>query len=59
MIFIIGKAFQAAGIVCVPLALYYGIARDDLKTEFRVWLFGLALFGVGWFFEKRFPRVGR
>jgi hypothetical protein len=59
VIFIIGKAFQAAGIVCIPLALYHGIVRDDMVTELRVWVFGLLLFGVGWLFEKRFPRVGK
>jgi hypothetical protein len=56
--FIIGKAFQAAGIVCIPLALFYGLARDDLKTEFRIWVFGLLLFGVGWLIERKFPRAG-
>ena len=58
MTFIIGKAFQAGGIVCIPLALYYGLARDDLKTEFRIWVFGLLLFGVGWLIERKFPRAG-
>jgi hypothetical protein len=51
--FIFGKAFQAAGIVCVPLALYYGVFRDDLRTEFKIWIFALILFGIGWLSERR------
>jgi hypothetical protein len=56
MTFIAGKALQAAGIALIPLALYYGIARNDLRAELRVWVAGLAIFGVGWLLERNLSR---
>ncbi len=54
--FIIGKAFQAAGILCIPVAVVQGILTGDLRTEFRMWIVSMGLFAIGWIFEKKLGR---
>ena len=53
MLFFVAKGLQAVGIADVAYALYAGMFQDDMWTELKLTLAGLALFAVGRLLERR------
>ncbi|HEX5128310.1 MAG TPA: hypothetical protein VFV90_01120 [Usitatibacter sp.] len=53
MLFFLAKGLQAIGIADVAYALYAGMFQDDMWTELKLTLAGLALFFVGRLLERR------
>ncbi|MFQ5865486.1 MAG: hypothetical protein ACE5IW_09685 [bacterium] len=49
----IAKGLQAIGLIEVLFGLYIGFSQDNLSTEFRFAIMGIAIFGIGWFIEKK------
>ncbi len=49
----IGRIVQIIGIIVVLDALYFGIAKDSMKTEVLMLFIGSIIFYVGRIFEKR------
>jgi len=49
----LGRIVQIMGIIVVLDALYYGIAKDSMKTEVLMLFIGSVIFYVGRIFEKR------
>ena len=49
----IARILQIIGIILVLEALYFGIARDSMKTEVVFLFIGGMIFYVGRIFEKR------
>ena len=49
----IGRIVQIIGIIVVLDALYFGIAKDPMKTEVLMLFIGSTIFYVGRIFEKR------
>jgi hypothetical protein len=49
----IAKALQAIGLIEVLVGLYIGFSQDNLSTEFKFAMIGIAIFGIGWFIEKK------
>ena len=49
----IGRIVQIIGIIVVLDALYFGIAKDSMKTEVLMLFIGSVIFYVGRIFEKR------
>lgn len=43
----IGKALEGAGIIIVPLGLYFGIMADDLSGEWMIAGIGVIVFVIG------------
>ncbi len=51
--FYFAKTLQAVGFADVGIALYYGIAQDDMWNELYFALAGVAFFMVGRLLERR------
>lgn len=49
----LAKILQIIGIIVVLDALYFGIAKDSMKTEVLLLFIGGMIFYVGRIFEKR------
>ncbi len=49
------KILQLFGIILALNALYFGIAKDSMKTEVLLLFLGGIVFYVGRMFEKRGP----
>lgn len=49
----IGRIVQIIGIIVVLDALYFGIAKDSMKTEVLMLFIGSIIFYAGRIFEKR------
>jgi hypothetical protein len=48
----LGRLFQLAGMVILPMGLMIGLFRDDVKMEVRLLFIGGALFVVGWLMSR-------
>ncbi|HQU31610.1 MAG: hypothetical protein HRU72_00625 [Planctomycetia bacterium] len=46
------KILQVMGIILALNALYFGIAKDSMKTEISLLFLGVMVFYVGRIFEK-------
>lgn len=57
MIWYIAKALQVIGLVQVLAGLFIGISQDDLRTELKIAIIGVAIFVVGRFLESRFSKT--
>lgn len=49
----IARILQITGIILVLDALYFGIAKDSMKTEVLLLFIGGVIFYVGRIFERR------
>lgn len=47
-----GRFFQMVGMVILPVGLYLGMFRDDIRTEVRLLFIGGAFFLVGWLMSR-------
>jgi len=50
--YFIAKFAQASGLGWMIIGLYTGLVRGSLKWEWILFLFGLLLFGLGYFLER-------
>ncbi|MFQ6113101.1 MAG: hypothetical protein ACE5NG_03310 [bacterium] len=49
----LAKGLQAIGLIEVLIGLYAGFSQNNLSAEFKFAMIGVAIFGVGWFIEKK------
>lgn len=56
---VVAKMFEAVGIACVMIGLVHGIQADDMWIELYLSITGIALFLVGWGFERWVERRRR
>jgi len=54
--FLVGRAFQFAGLVLVGLGFLVGLLKGDLKYEERMLFAGVPVFAVGWLLVRPFKR---
>jgi len=47
-----GRFFQLVGMVILPIGLYIGTVRDDIRTEVRLLFIGGGFFLVGWLMSR-------
>ncbi len=50
--YFIAKFAQASGLGWMIVGLYVGLVKGNLKWEWILFLFGLFLFGLGYFLER-------
>jgi hypothetical protein len=48
-----GRFFQLVGMVILPIGLYIGMFRDDIRTEVRLLFIGAGFFLVGWLMSRK------
>ncbi len=53
---IVAKGLEALGIACVMIGLVQGLNSETMWMELYLFLIGMAVFGVGWWMEKRITR---
>jgi hypothetical protein len=51
----IGRALQVLGMAFLPVALYMGLIRDDVRREVTLLFAGGAIFFLGWILAQRRP----
>lgn len=52
----ISKALQIIGLGQVLFGLFIGLSQDDLRTELKIAVIGVAIFVLGRLLETRFGR---
>ncbi|HEX7706799.1 MAG TPA: hypothetical protein VF701_10120 [Thermoanaerobaculia bacterium] len=52
MTILIGRLLQVAGMIILPVALYYGLVLDQLRTEVALLAVGGFLFILGWILTR-------
>jgi hypothetical protein len=52
-VLLLAKVLQAVGVADVGIALWFGIAQDDMWQELYFALAGVVFFGVGRLLERR------
>ena len=52
----IAKSLEALGIACVMIGLVQGLNSETMWMELYLFLIGMAIFGLGWWLEKRIVR---
>jgi hypothetical protein len=49
---LLGRFFQLIGMIILPIGLFIGLFRDDVKMEVRLLFIGGAFFVVGWLMAR-------
>jgi hypothetical protein len=49
----IGRGLQVVGLTLVGVGLFFGLARNDLRYEERMFFAGAGVFFVGWLLVRR------
>jgi uncharacterized membrane protein YgdD (TMEM256/DUF423 family) len=52
MTILIGRLLQVAGMIILPVALYYGLVLDRLRIEVALLAIGGFLFLLGWILTR-------
>jgi hypothetical protein len=52
MTILIGRLLQVTGMIVLPVALYYGLVLDRLRTEVALLAVGGFLFLLGWILTR-------
>ena len=50
---LVGRLLQIFGMIILPVALLYGLAYDQVRTEVKLLAVGGALFVIGWLMAKK------
>ena len=50
---LLGRLFQLAGLIILPVGLFIGLARGQVQLEVRLMFIGGACFFLGWLLAKR------
>ena len=50
---LIGRMLQLAGMIILPIGLYIGLVRDNVRLEVQLLWIGGALFLVGWLLGRK------
>ncbi|MFN0158146.1 MAG: hypothetical protein ACKVRP_08770 [Bacteroidota bacterium] len=53
---VVAKSLEALGIACVMIGLVQGLNSETMWMELYLFLIGMAIFGLGWWIEKRITR---
>ncbi|HXI11358.1 MAG TPA: hypothetical protein VNM92_01765 [Thermoanaerobaculia bacterium] len=48
----IGRLFQLAGMIILPIGLYIGLVQDNVRLEVRLLAIGGFLFLLGWIMSR-------
>ncbi|MFQ5651858.1 MAG: hypothetical protein ACE5IY_18125 [bacterium] len=56
MLWYVGKGLQIIGLAQVLVGLYIGFSQNDLRTELKIALIGVAIFGIGRLMEIKFTK---
>ncbi|HVT43909.1 MAG TPA: hypothetical protein VMT00_05915 [Thermoanaerobaculia bacterium] len=49
----LGRALQLIGMAILPIALYTGLVKDDVRTEVKLLFAGAIVFFIGWLIARR------
>ena len=49
---LIGRLLQLSGMIILPIALMYGLARGEIRTEVKLLALGGFLFVLGWILAR-------
>lgn len=49
---LIGRILQLSGMIILPIGLFYGLARGEIRTEVKLLALGGFLFVLGWILSK-------
>ena len=49
----LGRALQVIGMSCLPVALYLGLVREEVRREVTLLFIGGAVFFLGWILSQR------
>ena len=50
---LIGRILQIAGMIILPIGLFIGMFRGDVRLEVKLLAIGGALFVIGWLISKK------
>lgn len=50
---LIGRALQLLGMIILPIGLYIGTVRDDVRQEVKLLAIGGFVFVLGWLLAKK------
>ena len=48
----IGRLMQLSGMIILPIALIYGLGKNDIQTEVKLLALGAFLFVLGWILAR-------
>lgn len=49
---LIGRLLQMTGMIILPIGLFYGLVRDEIRTEVKLLALGGFLFVLGWILSR-------
>ena len=49
---LLGRIMQVVGMTILPIALYVGMARNDVRSEVKLLAIGGAVYLIGWVLAK-------
>jgi hypothetical protein len=55
MLYRLGRALQMIGMAMLPVALYVGLIRNEVRREVMLLAIGGAIFVIGWLVAQKRP----
>lgn len=49
---LVGRTMQIVGMLILPIALYVGMVRNDVRSEVKLLAIGGAVYLIGWVLAK-------
>lgn len=49
---LVGRTMQLVGMLILPIALYVGMVRNDVRSEVKLLAIGGAVYLIGWVLSK-------
>lgn len=49
---LVGRLLQLSGMIILPIALAYGLGKNDIQTEVKLLALGAFLFVLGWILAR-------
>jgi hypothetical protein len=49
---LIGRLLQLSGMIILPIGLFYGLGRGEIRTEVKLLALGGFLFVLGWILAR-------
>jgi hypothetical protein len=50
---LLGRFFQLVGMILLPVGLFIGLFRDNIRLEVNLLFIGAAFFVVGWLMARK------
>ena len=49
---LVGRLLQMVGMIILPIGLFYGLVRDEIRLEVKLLALGGFLFVLGWILSR-------